>query len=409
MLAEEIEESQLAIFKKKLKRLKEFKGRGTELISLYIPPNADRGSVMSQLTEERSQSSNIKDSNTRKNVQGALRKIDNFLKRIDFKIPKRGLAIFCGNISEQEGRSDIRLFVVEPIKPIKTKLYWCDSSFHLAPLEEMVETTDVFGLLAIDKNEATLALLKGKSYEIIGKFTSGFSGKTRAGGQSAKRFEHLREEATHEFFKRVAEKMNNAFLPELDKIKGIIIGGPGITKNYFLNQDLLDYRIKKKIIGTVDTSYTDEYGIKEIIQKSDKLLKDTELMKEKEVFENFLKAVVKTGLATYGLKETLAALEEGKVDTLLISEAIDWFVVKLRCDNCGYEKEMILKEGQMPEQKCPKCNSPLEELEDVDFIDWMKEKAEQMGSAVKLISTETAEGKQFLEGFGGIGAILRFK
>ncbi|HLD58630.1 MAG TPA: peptide chain release factor 1, partial [archaeon] len=135
---EKIDEAEIALFKKKLKKLKEFRGKGTELISLYMPEDADRSSVMGQITEEMSQSSNIKSPQTRKNVQGALRKIDNFLKQINFKIPKNGLVVFCGNISEQEGKSDIQLMTLRPIRPLRTKLYWCDSEFHLTPLEDMV-------------------------------------------------------------------------------------------------------------------------------------------------------------------------------------------------------------------------------------------------------------------------------
>jgi len=180
---EKIDEAEIALFKKKLKKLKEFRGKGTELISLYMPEDADRSSVMGQITEEMSQSSNIKSPQTRKNVQGALRKIDNFLKQINFKIPKNGLVVFCGNISEQEGKSDIQLMTLRPIRPLRTKLYWCDSEFHLTPLEDMVIPKDVFGILVIDKSDATIAALIGKKYEILGRFTSGISGKHRAGGQ----------------------------------------------------------------------------------------------------------------------------------------------------------------------------------------------------------------------------------
>jgi len=188
-------EAELSVFKKKLKFFKKFKGKGTELISLYIPPAADRSAVMGQITEELSQSSNIKSQITRKNVQGALRKINNFLKQINFKIPENGMVVFCGNISEREGTPDIRLFTVRPVQKLKVKLYWCDSTFHLDPLEEMVRPTDYYGILVIDKRESTIALLIGKKYEVLGHFTSNVAGKIKAGGQSAHRFEQLRIEA----------------------------------------------------------------------------------------------------------------------------------------------------------------------------------------------------------------------
>ena len=220
---EEIDEAELNLFNKKLRKLRSFKGSGTELISLYIPYGSDRSAIMSQLINEKSQSSNIKDPNTRKNVQGALRRIINLLKQIDFNIPKNGLAIFCGNVSRQEGKSDIKLFTVVPIRRLETKLYWCDSEFNLAPLEEMIKPTEIYGLITIDKNEATIAILKGKSYEIVGRFRSNVAGKERAGGQSAKRFEHLRQEAEHNFYKKVSEAANKAFVPYVDRLNGLCL------------------------------------------------------------------------------------------------------------------------------------------------------------------------------------------
>ncbi len=176
-------EAEKSIFKKKLQKFAEYKGSGTELITQYIPENADRSSVTGQLTEEMSQSSNIKDPTTRKNVQGALRKIINFLKSIDFKIPQNGIVVFAGNISTRSGRPDIRLFTLKPIEKLNTKLYWCDSSFHLDPLQKMVKTNEIYGIVTLDKREATVAVLRGKRYDIVGHFTSRVHGKERAGGQ----------------------------------------------------------------------------------------------------------------------------------------------------------------------------------------------------------------------------------
>jgi len=407
----EISSAELAVFKKKMKMLGKFKGKNTELITLYIPEGTDRSTVMNQLTDELSQSSNIKSPTTRKNVQGALRKITTFLKKINFKIPKNGLVVFSGNVSETEGRSDIRLFTVNPIKDLKVKLYWCDSEFHLAPLEEMLAPNEYFGIIAIDKNEATIAQLFGKKYEILYHTASTVPGKTRAGGQSSQRFERLREEATQDFFKKISEKANNYFLPYGEKLKGIIIGGPGVTKRYFINKDLIHHELQKRIIGTVDTSYTDESGIREIVQKSGELLKDTELMKEKVLLENFLGEIARDGLAMYGQKEVEEALEQGKAEKLLVSEAIDWIVVEKLCGTCNKTEMEIFKDPDKYDPaklKCS-CGGNVEVMEEVDYLDYIVEKAKDTGAEVSVISTETGEGKQFYEGFGGLGAILRYK
>jgi peptide chain release factor subunit 1 len=42
-------------------------------------------------------------------------------------------------------------------------------------------------------------------------------------------------------------------------------------------------------------------------------------------------------------------------------------------------------------------------------MDYMLEKAKSIGAEVIVVSTETAEGKQFYDGFGGLAAMLRYK
>lgn len=393
-----------AVFKKKLKKLEKYHGRGTELISVYIPYGTNRGAVMNQLTGELGQSSNIKSPSTRKNVGGALRKITGFLKQINFELPSNGLVVFCGNVSETEGRTDIRLFTVRPVKELRTKLYWCDSRFHLEPLREMLKPTNIYGLVTIDKSEATIAVLSGKRYEIIGKFTSGYSGKSRAGGQSAARFERLREEAEQDFYKRISEKCNQAFLPYGDKFSGLIVGGPGMTKQFFLEKDVLDHRIKKKVLATLDTSYTDEGGIRELVQKSEAVLKDTDIMKERAIVNAFFAELAKDGLATYGEKQVMEALERGQVEKLLVSEAIDWVVYKFVDESTGAAEVVVDKNNSFDPSKHDK-----ELVEEMDYLDYVHEKAVQTSTQLAIVSKETEEGEQFYKGFGGIGAMLRYK
>ena len=55
---------------------------------------------------------------------------------------------------------------------------------------------------------------------------------------SAHRFERLREESTQDFFKRTSEKINSTFEEYGENLKGVIVGGPGITKNKGKKQKL---------------------------------------------------------------------------------------------------------------------------------------------------------------------------
>ena len=82
-------------FKRKIKFLKKQQGQGTELISVYIPPNANVNETSSKLKDEYGQAMNIKSKPTRKNVQSAIERIIHILKGVN-KAPDNGIAVFAG-------------------------------------------------------------------------------------------------------------------------------------------------------------------------------------------------------------------------------------------------------------------------------------------------------------------------
>ncbi|MBU2559765.1 peptide chain release factor aRF-1, partial [archaeon] len=281
--------------KKDLEILEGKKGRGTELISLYIPPDKNLDSVMSQMRDEASQASNIKSTRTRKNVQSALEVIMQRLKLIT-KTPENGLVMFVGTIPHGiKDRMEVHL--LEPPQEIITYIYRCDSEFLLDPIKDTLAEKGSYGLLVVDRGEASIGILKGKRLTVAKKMASNVPRKHGRGGQSQRRFERLIEEAAHNYFKRVGEHASEIFMNTPD-LRGVILGGPGPTKEYFYNEKYLHPKIQEQIIETVDTSYTDEFGLGEIVDKAPDLFKDLDIIKEKGLMSKFLQEVVKTpGLA----------------------------------------------------------------------------------------------------------------
>jgi len=165
-----------------INELEKYKGRHTELITVYIPAGQNLYTVVDQLEAEKSTAKNIKSTGTKKNVSDALDKITRHLRNYK-KTPENGLAIFSGNISKTEGQDDLRLWEIEPLMPLKIRMYRCDKEFVLEPLKEMLEVTEVYGLLVMDRKEATIGMLEGKRIEVLQKMTSGIPSKIRAGGQ----------------------------------------------------------------------------------------------------------------------------------------------------------------------------------------------------------------------------------
>ncbi len=162
--------------------LSSFRGRHTELVTVYAPAGSNINQLANQLSSEQSTAMNIKSKTTRTNVIDALERILRQLK-LHPKIPANGFAIFCGNVSKNEGQQNIQLWAIEPPQELRTKFYRCDQVFVLEPLKEMLKATGVYGLIVMDRREATIGLLEGKNVTKLKHLTSNVPGKYKTGGQ----------------------------------------------------------------------------------------------------------------------------------------------------------------------------------------------------------------------------------
>lgn len=184
---------------------------------------------------------------------------------------------------------------------------------------------------------------------------------------SAQRFHRVIEGMAKDFYKKVGDMMKDQLL-EMRELKGIIIGGPGPTKEDFINGDFITNDLKKRIIGVKDLSYTGEYGLQELLDKSQDILAQEEVAEEKKYMDQFFTLLAKQpGKVAYGEKEVEEAIQMGMVDTLLVSESL----------------------GD-------------------DRIDKYGEEADKEGTKMVVISVETREGVQLKE-LGGIAALLRYE
>jgi peptide chain release factor subunit 1 len=219
----------------------------------------------------------------------------------------------------------------------------------------------------MDRKEATIGLLEGKRIEVLQKMTSGIPSKVRAGGQSSQRFHRITEGLVKEFYNRIANEMKKIFFDNL-KLKGILVGGPIPTKDEFLDGKYLVTKLREKVIGVVDIGDSDESGLKELVKKSQKILANQEIIKEKKLLENFFEKLGENPeMVVYDEKGIRNAIEYGAVEILILSKKLD---------------KKLLKE--------------------------LKKLAEKISSKVEIVSTETEEGEQFYN-LSGMGAILRFK
>ena len=361
-----LSEKQRFELKKIIGELSKYRGRHTELVSVYIPAEYDINKIINHISQEQGTASNIKSTSTRKNVTDALERMVQHL-RLFKQTPPNGLVAFSGNVAEREGQSDVKVWSLEPPVPLNIRLYRCDKLFVLDILEEMLDVKEVYGLVVMDRRDAVIAFLKGKTIIPLVKTHSEVPGKFKAGGQSAVRFARNRELSAKDHYNKVGEYMKEQFLGNKN-LKGIIVGGPGPTKYDFVDGNFIATELKKKIIGVKDIGYTDEFGLQELLDKSEDVLAKEEVVAEKQIMQKFFDLLAtKPGKVSYGERETLSKLQSAVVDILLLSEVLE-----------------------------------------TEKIDMFEKEAEAVGSEVRIISVETREGVQ-LRDLGKVAAILRYE
>ncbi len=384
-------------------------------MSLYVPPKKPIHEVIANLREEWGTAGNIKSDTTRNHVQDALTKTMQRLK-LYRTAPETGLVIFAGALpTNGPGSEVVNVYEIIPPKPVTAYTYQCDDHFHLESLRDMLREDKVYGILAIDASEAGLGILSGDRLEVVDVITSGISGKTRKGGQSARRYERGREMELTYYYHRVAEHATRAFV-DSEKTTGLIVGGPGPTKEEFLKGDFLHYELQKNILGVLDLGYSGREGVRELVEKASDILKDVRLVEEKKLVQRFLGEVNRQGgLAVYGLPRVVDALQRASSEAVLVSDDLDMVRLDAKCKKCSTVRSEVVpvsKRVQMKQDilstRCTNCGGTDYDIVERDIVDVLEDMAFQVGSKVEVISSGTEEGNMF-KTFGGVAALLRYR
>jgi protein pelota len=277
------------------------------------------------------------------------------VEKVEFQTSISQLKI-TGRILEAPENVQLDSYHSIDIKPGKyltiTKKEW--RRYQIEKLKEAEKKTPNIMLVAVDTDQAIIALLKNNRVEMLSEIKNQFSFL-------------YEEKKIEEYYNKVAEEILK-FSP---RMKSIIIAGPGFAKEHVakLIREKSQETHKKIVLGSVSSSNIS--GINEIIKLglADKIADESEILKETKIVEEFFLHLKKDdGLAVLGFDNIAKANEMGSIETLLISE----------------EK---IKDKQ---------------------LERLAADVEKKAGKVQVISTIHDLGHQF-DNAGGIGAILRFK
>lgn len=329
------------------------------------------------------------------------------------KVPPNGLVVYCGEIITSEGKERKINIDFEPFKPINTSLYLCDNKFHTEALSELLESDQKFGFIIMDGNGALFGTLSGNTRDVVHKFSVDLPKKHGRGGQSALRFARLREEKRHNYVRKVAElAVQNYITNDKVNVAGIILAGSADFKNDLNQSDMFDNRLQSKVIKVVDVSYGGENGFNQAIELASETLSNVKFIQEKKLIGKYFEEISQdSGRVCYGIEDTLKALELGAAETLIVYENLDINRWVLKSSD-GSEVILHTSKPQEVDREIFMDKETGQEMEVIDqgaFLEWLAEKYKDFGAALEFVSDRSSEGNQFVKGFGGIGAMLRYK
>jgi len=141
-------------------------------------------------------------------------------------------------------------------------------------------------------------------------------------------------------------------------------------------------------------------------------------VQEKKILANFFQEIATdSGKFCYGVEDTMKSLVElGAVDILLLFEGLDYVRVVMRAKDFKEQNDKTIVKFISGEELTdpkhyidPVTKGELEPIEKVPLPEWLAENYNSFGARLIFITNKSPEGYQFVKGFGGIGAFLRYK
>jgi peptide chain release factor subunit 1 len=195
-------------------------------------------------------------------------------------------------------------------------------------------------------------------------------------------------------------------------VAGIILAGSADFKNDLNQSDMFDQRLQGKVIKVVDVSYGGENGFNQAIELAGETLSNVKFIQEEKLINAYFDEISQdTGKVCYGIDDTLKALELGACETLIVFENLE--VTRWTLKNSEGQEIILnltkLQEGNREQFMDKDTGQEMEVVDQMPFLEWLAEKYRDFGATLEFVSDRSSEGNQFVKGFGGIGAILRYK
>jgi peptide chain release factor subunit 1 len=265
---------------------------------------------------------------------------------------------------------------------------------HVKPLVNLFDSYGGYGVALVDKQGARLfsfhlgALREqegvlGESIRRV-KHGGGSQAAGRRGGETGQ--SKFSDEITERNMKDAAEFAARFFSE--NNVRRVLIGAT--DDNLALFRSHLPKAWQSLIVGNFPISMTASHD--EVLERAMKAGQEAEHLREKRLVEAVVTGAAKGRGGVVNLDNTLGAIREGRIHTLLISEGFR--APGYRCTGCEYMTAQEMK-------RCPFCGKEFEKIPDA--VELTVRRVLQNGGDVEVL-----HNNPILKKHGDIGALLRY-
>lgn len=291
----------------------------------------------------------------------------------------RGLAIFSG---QAEG-----LWRPFPLPvPVKSQVYVGDT-LYLMPLSKLVDEHEPHVVALVDQEGARLFLVNMEGIVRQENVAGEPIKHQKQGGWSATRYQRHEEQVANRNMRAAAEAL--ARFCDGSGCSRLVLAGT--EENTARFRDFLPKPMLQTIVGTIAADLNARSS--EIVDRSRQAMHEAEEQRERVILDELITLKAKGAAAVTGLDDTLFAIQEGRVITLVVEDGFR--APGYLCPACDY-----LSAGHG--QSCLFCGDTRAVPVD-DVVERAAHKVLRQGARIEVIADSPVLAK-----VGHIGALLRY-
>ncbi len=310
-------------------------------------------------------------------AQAEIESVKEFLD-YEYDWQSKGLAVFSADEA-------LWRVVYLPV-PVESRAVFSERPY-LRPLSDVLDRFSRYSVALVDRESLQLFSVDGGKIQPETETFGEELKRHKQGGWAAARYQRHEENLALHNLKHAADIVES-FLERAEG-DGLVLAGSSEILAQF--RKLLPPSVQEKVLG--EFSIGMEAPADQVLDMSLDVARQADLKRERELVQAAITAAAKGDPGATGLSDTLYALYQGRVRTLLVDE--NYYQAGWVCANCGH----VLIEAA---EECPLCHHQ-EILETQDIVDLAIHKAIETGAEVNIV-----RGNEKLAEAGGVAATLRY-